>query len=558
MKQTANNFNDSLENIFVQLIEKGVIAPSRQPTIKGSLNKYANLLGSSIATCLPKTFVLPAAERNALIDKGLSRITKSHSGADDLGASAFRNVKNDVSFILRQAAEHKLLERSLVELASYKEAQYKEAQITAKSFHTGRPNRGEQHISPKYTLDPVPISFQDELDAYRKWTTSPSISKRPLSLKRRPITQDGAELVIKRFAGCLVKFKGLCAEEITLSCLTDPQNLADYIEWYVENHGGRYTASVRLICAKVTCLAMYLQIIATTGDVKRVMEERIIGIREYKSTLPPSVKVIDKTTRWISLKELDAIGVAYDPVNFAKRNMSRSNLNSFAKVLRELEQGICPKGAKFKRVALQAGISLMLRLIVRIPLRQRNLREMEWNPIRPELGRNLYKSDGQWRIRFKGEQMKVGHKGGKENMINYTFPPDLSADLDRYMKLWRPILVDSTTNLHCAPEVPGELPKIVDQEYFFLISHGAPFNSKRILDLISRLTYKYVKVAMSPHIIRSVWATEFLKKKGMDGVATCAYMLNDTIQTILTTYADLLTPDCEAAASSWLDDILSD
>ncbi len=553
MEQTANNFSHSLENIFVQLIEKGVITPSRQPNIKGSLRKYAVLLGSSIGTCLPGTFVLPAAERNALIDKGLARITKSHSGANGLGGSAFRNVKNDVSFILRQAEEYKLIESSLVELASYKEAQ-----VTAMSFPTGRPARGEQHMLPKYILDPVPNSFQDELDAYRVWTTSPYTPKRPLSLKRRPITQDTTEPLIKRFAGFLVKFKGFRADEITLSCLTAPQNLADYIGWYVENHGGKYTATVRDICAKVTCLATYLQIIATTGDVKRDVEERIIGIREFKATLPPTVTVVDKATRWISLKELDAIGIVYDPANFERRNMSKTGLDRFAKVMREFPLGIFPKGNRFRVTAMQAGVSLMLRLIVRIPLRQRNLREMEWNPIRPELGRNLYKCDGQWRIRFRGEQMKIGHKGGKENMVNYTFPHDLSADLDRYMKWWRPILIDSTTNLHCAPEVPGELPRIVDQEYFFLNSLGAPFDLQRIIDLISRVTYKYVKVAMNPHIIRSVWATEYLKKKGMDGVATCAYMLNDTIQTILKTYADLLTPDCEAAASSWLDDILSD
>ncbi len=553
MKETANNFNDSLENIFIQLIEKGVITPSRQPNIKSSLRKYGTLLGSSIATCLPKTFVLPAAERNALIDKGLARITKSRSGANGLGESAFRNVKNDVSFVLRQAEEFKLIESSLVELASYKEAQ-----VTAMSFPTGRPARGEQHWIPKYILDPVPDSFQEELDAYRLWTTSPSTPKRPLSLKRRSITQDTAEPYIKRFAGFLVKFKGFRAKNITLFCLTEPQNLEDYVKWYVENHGGKHTATVRDICAKVTCLAMYLQIIATTGDVKRVMEERIIGIREYKSTLPPTVTVVNKKTRWISLKELDAIGVAYDPANFERRNMSKGNIDRFAKVLREFEQGIFPKGNRFRVTAMQAGVSLMLRLIVRIPLRQRNLREMEWNPTRPELGRNLYKSDGQWRIRFKGEQLKIGHKGGKENMVDYAFPASLSADLDRYMKWWRPILINTKTNLHLAPEVPNEMPKIVDQEYFFLKSIGDPFDLDRLIDLISRVTYKYVKVAMNPHIIRSVWATEYLKKHGMGGAATCAYMLNDNINTILNTYADLLTPDCEAAASSWLDDMLSD
>jgi hypothetical protein len=548
MKETANNFNGTLENIFGVLIEKeGVIKPSRQQTIKGSLNKYAALLGSTIATCLPKTFVLPPAERNALIDNGLARTTKSRSGADGLGADAFRNVKNDVSFFLRRAAEHKLLEPDLVELASYQESRGRYT-----SFPRGRPNRGEQYITPKYTLDPVPISFQNELDAYRIWTTSPYTPKRPASLARREITHDKVEEIIEKFAGYLVKFKGFRAEEITLSCLTVPQNLVDFIGWFVENRGGKYTSTVSHMCSKVKCLATYLQITAATGDVKGDMEERIKGIKEFTDALPAAVRVVDKRARWISLKELDAIGVACDPAGFAKRDLCVRRVRDFARLFRDFEQGIFPEGGGFRDIALQAVKSLMLRLIVRIPLRQRNLRIMEWNPIRPELGRHLYKCDDLWRIRFSGKDLKISHKDGKENLVNFEFPPDLSADLDRYMKWWRPILVDSTTNLHCAPERAGEMPKIVDQEYFFINAWGRPFTSERIRDQISNLTYKYVGVAMSPHIIRSVWSTEFLEEKGMDGVATCAYMVNDTIETILRTYADLLTPNRQAAATSWL------
>jgi hypothetical protein len=553
MKQTANNFNNTLENIFGLLIEKGDIKPSRRQTIKGSLNKYAALLGSTIATCLPKAFVLPPAERNALIDNGLARTTRSRSGAVGLGEAAIRNVKNDVSFILRQAAEHKLLEPSLVELASYQESRGGFVAFPS----NGRPSRGDWCFTPKYALDPVPISLQNELAAYRIWTTSLYTPKRPTTLKRREITHNNAEYIIKRFAGYLVKFKDFRAEEITLSCLTAPQNLADYVEWYVGNQGGRYTAGVVRICSYVTSLAKYLQITAATGDVKRDIEDRIKEIKEFTATLPRTEKVVDKTTRWISLRELDAIGVAYDPVNFAKRDMSKRSSEQFVEFLRDFEQGIFPKGRRFRVIAVQASVSLMLRLLVRIPLRQRNLREMEWNPLRPELGRNLYKSGDQWHLRFRGVDMKIGHKGGKENMVNYTFPPDLSADLDRYMKMWRPLLVDSTTNLHCAPERAGEMPKIVDQEYVFLNSLGKPFTSHGIQNLISNLTYKYVKVAMPPHIARSVWATEYLKDKGYDGVVRCAYMLNDTIQTVLTTYADLLTPNCQDDVTSWLSDHLS-
>jgi hypothetical protein len=176
---------------------------------------------------------------------------------------------------------------------------------------------------------------------------------------------------------------------------------------------------------------------------------------------------------------------------------------------------------------------------------------MEWDPVHPERGRNLYKIDGEWHIRFGGPELKIGQRGGEENQVDYVIPPDLSGDLDRYMKIWRPLVINSTSKRHCAPERPTDMPKIVGQEYFFLNSHGRQLTMDGVNDSISKLTYQYVGVAMNPHTIRSIWVTEYLEENVGDA-ATAAYMINDTIETVLKTYAKLVTAKRQGAATTWL------
>ena len=59
--------------------------------------------------------------------------------------------------------------------------------------------------------------------------------------------------------------------------------------------------------------------------------------------------------------------------------------------------------------ALQHQHALMLRLLVRIPLRSRNLREIQ-------LDNNLYHDQhGHWHLHFRGEELKVGTRNGRTN-----------------------------------------------------------------------------------------------------------------------------------------------
>jgi hypothetical protein len=53
-----------------------------------------------------------------------------------------------------------------------------------------------------------------------------------------------------------------------------------------------------------------------------------------------------------------------------------------------------------------------------------------------------------------------------------------------------------------------------------------------------------------PHLIRTLWATEFIHATG--DFTTAAYMLNDSVQTVLRRYQAILDRDHQAKAQAFL------
>ena len=131
------------------------------------------------------------------------------------------------------------------------------------------------------------------------------------------------------------------------------------------------------------------------------LREQILAFRR---TLPTPQPTFHKSDAWVPLAELARIGSALWP--------------------RKLPSHLRTSG---RGKAHQASLSLMLRLWVYIPYRQRNMREMK-------LHENLYKDQGQWRIRFAGEQLKIATKQGRPNIFDLPFPTALVPTLEAYLQ----------------------------------------------------------------------------------------------------------------------------
>jgi site-specific recombinase XerD len=174
----------------------------------------------------------------------------------------------------------------------------------------------------------------------------------------------------------------------------------------------------------------------------------------------------------------------------------------------------------------------MLRLWTYIPYRQRNMREML-------LGTNLHKdAHGHWRITFRGDQLKVAIKRGQTNVFDLPFPKALVPALEEYLAVWRPILLT-------------KLISPTDEHSVFLTQRGRPYNRKTLRQALRPIIYSYTGKHWHPHIIRTVWATEWIRNSG--DFHTAAIMLNDHLETVIANYSHLLEEDVAEKAYRRID-----
>jgi len=176
---------------------------------------------------------------------------------------------------------------------------------------------------------------------------------------------------------------------------------------------------------------------------------------------------------------------------------------------------------------------------------------MLWNPAIPEQGRNLCKRDGKWYIRFVARELKISHVKGEVHRVEHEFPDDLADLLEEWLSQWRPVLILQQKGDHVGSERAES-----GQEFVFLNSVGIPLTTPQVTSAFESATYRFTGIAMNPHMVRTIWATEYIK--ATRNFIDAAYMLGDTVETVLKSYAKLLDEDCEKRAKAWLSRTLKD
>ena len=156
------------------------------------------------------------------------------------------------------------------------------------------------------------------------------------------------------------------------------------------------------------------------------------------------------------------------------------------------------------------------------------------------LQRNLYQDhEGLWRVRFSGQELKVDRRDGGINRYECLFPEDLVSLLEEYLTIWRPRLATA-----------GEA-------HVFLNSKGHPFSANRLTGVVAVTTMRFAHVGVTPHIIRDIFATEYLKQYPGDA-AGVAKRLGNTIQVVYKHYAHLLDQEADTRADIFLQGTLRD
>jgi hypothetical protein len=489
--------------------------------MKTAIKQYALVLGyHNAGECPSKMFLKPDNVRNRLLDA---------EAPPTLGSDGLRNLKNNISYLLRKAIEHEILPPLGLELASWK---------SAKRFKN-LPRRNENVFPPEYILKTIPLSLEHEIKEYETWSTKIHNRMRPKSLRKRPISFRSHRRTILLEAGFLIKNKGVRKESITLLSLIEPTNVIDYVEWYIEQQG-RHTAGSSGTLGRLIAIAKYLEITNDSVEKKSVIEQWMRELRRFRESLGAPVKVRDRDQRWLSLRELERVGLSIYPLN--ARRISEFSESTRVDLERDWKKRY---NRTFRRYAFRVQQSLLIRFALRIPLRQRNLREMTFNPTTVADGQNLYKRDGSWQLKFRGTELKIAEVKGETHSIQYPFPSDLIGLLEEWLHKWRPILISAQDDesIGCHSIKNG-------QEFVFLNYLGQPLSLQQVNMLFQTATYKFTGVAVNPHMIRTIFATEYIKST--NNFIDAAYMLGDTVKTVINTYAKLLDDDCGKRASQWV------
>ena len=242
-------------------------------------------------------------------------------------------------------------------------------------------------------------------------------------------------------------------------------------------------------------------------------------LADFRNALPIPAEVHDKEAHWVSLAQLEAVAEAL------------------------LQEGRAPDPSEKRtvhpgfRAASRFQRGMILKFMIRIPVRQRNIREMQ-------LGKNLYQDrEGHWHVRFRGAELKVGMRGASVNVYHVDltdYCPDLIPVLEEFLTIRRP-----------------KLPNAAESDYVFVTRFGNPFTAGHLREELHTAVAMRTGRRFYPHLIRTVWATEYLTHpKTYGNYQGAAYMLGDTVQMVIKVYAHVVEKEQLAKAADFLGAVL--
>ena len=358
----------------------------------------------------------------------------------------------------------------------------------AKTYSAASPYKQHYNLLP-YRL-PMTAWPSDILTSWNRYVTEKRRAVRPATLTMR----------LKSISCYLGYFHNIVHEPvIAWNDLFSVDRLDAFVPWHGERVGVRYSTGARMVVDHLMSLASHCK------------HPQAQALRDYRKTLPPPELMHNKRDHWISRDDLERVALselqdAHKPIQINSEH-HRPGLH---------------RASQHRR-------ALMLRLLLRIPMRQRNIREMQ-------LDRNLYQDpQGHWWLSFRGEELKVGQRHGKLNTFSLdvtTYFPDLLDHLEEYLKVFRPRFPNASTS-----------------PYVFLSKHGKPFKDTTLHADFAMLILKRTGKRCYPHLLRTLWVSEFFAGGGKP--ATAAYMLNDTPQTALQKYYEFMDANHLQEASTF-------
>ena len=472
-------------DLFAALDTRGVL--KRAAVKKSYLKTLATALGSpSLETCAVETaYREEATWLGRLEDHFDARTAAGHP----VSAYTRRNTKSELRGLFRLAAAHGLLPAPLPPALLKATTRQDFARELGKTSPYKNTRSAERYSLRQAAWPP---DIQAGWQAYR------------LACGRRI-----RETTLVGYVTCLETFFGyllhICTHQPTWEDLFDAGHLNDFVTWHGERMGRDVSAHG------------WHMVIGAAAIAKVIKHPRAGEVLAFSRTVElPPVLHRKRLHHWVPLKRLDEIANAC-LVEGRRPYLSHSRVRS---------PGV--------RGATRFGRGLMLKLLTRIPMRSRNLREMR-------LGTNLFQDrEGHWLLEFRGTQLKVAKRAGRTNEYLFDLtvqcPPehdDLVAALEEYLTVYRPRLPNSTPD-----------------GFVFLTQLGTPYDASGVHTELATLVARYTGQRFFPHMIRSIWGSEYLDDHPGD-FTTVAEMLGNTVPVVIKTYYDVVPKAQQAKASTW-------
>jgi hypothetical protein len=355
--------------------------------------------------------------------------------------------------------------------------------IFAEGFNATMPNltppvgtRGRWYAIP---LDMLPEPLRTEVISLLAWKKNKVSPGRGYKGRHRDITSDLLEHLICRIVGFLVAIKG--KQVSTLEELFTQENFEEYVKWASEVRNLRGSAlrtGLGIVCAAVK---HYPPLLA-----KRFNSSWMSAVIAQIPPDPESLTRRSKESKWVDFAELKQI-----PDMIAAEIKDNPN-------------------ASKRRMAWMVQRQLLIKWLITLPWRQRNLRECRLlsgkkhanvfretlpplTPIDlPPWAKDALKANPNaklWQYDFDESETKA------DRAVHGVVPRPLISLLENFVTHHRPMLLKGTD--------PGTL---------FVDAKGTGFSEASIGELVASTALKYVKRWVTPHLFRDIFAVAFLRE----------------------------------------------
>jgi hypothetical protein len=482
----------TLADLFTTLGTRGALRRSRVPAMKTSLKYFAAALGHASpeqcpvdAACLD-----PASWTDTLEVYWRTREAQGRPNS----ASLRRNTRNDIRVIFRQAEAHDLLQAPLPSrlLTKPKRTDFWRQQWATAPYKTTYGN----HCGRSYSL-PQAQWPHDIQAGWREYQAR-------CGLRIREATLQGYAKLLETYLGYIAHIGG---RPPVWEDLFDVTQVAAFVRWHAARMGRSLSAHGRRLVIVIAAIAKVLE--------QPARQELAALSNGLKAPAPVHIK----RNHMVSLATLEAVADTC------------------------LAEGRTPLVPHRRRASLHPGVlravrfqrGVILKLLVRVPLRQRNVREMQ-------LEKHLY-NDPQtdhWHLDFRGDDLKIGHRGTQVN----SYQLDLTDFCEEFIPLLKEFLTEHR------PKLPGA----ATSPLVFLTQYGTPYTQGALRKELSDAVAMRTNQRFYPHLIRTIWATECIEKTKDYGIA--AEMLGDTLGVVMKTYYHLDKKAQQAKARAFLGTVL--